>query len=96
MTTKIPIFASNETAVKLDSERKVLIDGDIFRYQMGAIQMRHPFLDELIPADSSVITRMVDDLIVSICEACSGHRLHLSSYPFYIIKWYLNETKEWH
>ena len=27
MTTKIPVFASNETAVKLDSERKVLIDG---------------------------------------------------------------------
>ncbi|MGL4993671.1 MAG: hypothetical protein ACRC6R_06045 [Bacteroidales bacterium] len=72
MTTKIPVFASNDTAVKLDSERKVLIDGDIFRYQMGAIQMKHPFLDELVPAESSVITRMVDDLIVSICNACGS------------------------
>lgn len=72
MTTKIPVFASDEVSVKLDSERKVLIDGDIFRYQMGAIQMKHPFLDELVPAESSVITRMVDDLIGSICNACGS------------------------
>ena len=53
--------------------RKVLIDADIFRYQVGAVNMKHPFLeDEFIPASIEYIHKLVDDLIKSTIRACGA------------------------
>lgn len=46
---------------------KALIDADILRYQIGSVQIRHPYLEkEFIPAPVEEIHNLVDDLIDEI------------------------------
>lgn len=48
---------------------KVIIDGDIFRYQYGSVEMAHPFLDgEFVPASSEHITYLVEQAISDIVK----------------------------
>lgn len=49
---------------------RCIIDGDIFRYQFGNIQMRHPFLeDEFIPASTAFVESLIEGMIEEIREA---------------------------
>lgn len=68
MPTQIPTV---EQLPSSDSQRIVLIDADIFRYQVGAIMTKHPFVEgEFIPAPPEHICKQVDLLIESILEDC--------------------------
>lgn len=47
-----------------------LIDGDIFRYEIGAIETDHPFVDGLkIPGDIQLIQKILDERINGILTA---------------------------
>lgn len=47
-----------------------LIDADIYRYQFGSVEMKHPFLpDEMIPASSDYIKQLVDGSIKEVLDA---------------------------
>ncbi|MGL5014337.1 MAG: hypothetical protein ACRC6V_08630 [Bacteroidales bacterium] len=49
---------------------KLLSDADIFRYQFGNIQMKHPFLQgEMIPASTEYVLGLVDEVIKSSVES---------------------------
>lgn len=49
---------------------KALIDSDIYRYQFGSVEMKHPFLEgEMIPASSDYIKQLVDGSIKEVLEA---------------------------
>lgn len=54
---------------------RLLLDNDVTRYQIGSIQMAHPFLaGEKIPAHPDYIRHCVDDLIeraIKVCKADS-------------------------
>ncbi|UIW10565.1 exonuclease [Aeromonas phage BUCT695] len=53
------------------SEKKLraLLDADILRYQFGAVKSAHPFLEgEYIPALSTEVIKLVDDLIAHVLE----------------------------
>lgn len=49
---------------------RALIDADIFRYQFGSVEMKHPFLEnETIPASSDYIKQLVDGSIKEVLDA---------------------------
>lgn len=49
---------------------KVLIDGDIYRYQFGSVEMAHPFLDgEFVPASAEYVRHLVDGSIQETLKA---------------------------
>lgn len=49
---------------------RLLIDGDIYRYQFGSVAMAHPFLDgEFVPASADYIRHLVLNSIEEAIEA---------------------------
>ncbi|MGL5015035.1 MAG: hypothetical protein ACRC6V_12205 [Bacteroidales bacterium] len=49
---------------------RVLVDGDIYRYQFGSVEMAHPFLvGEFVPASSDYVRHLVDASIREVLEA---------------------------
>ncbi|MGL5015962.1 MAG: hypothetical protein ACRC6V_17040 [Bacteroidales bacterium] len=49
---------------------RVLIDGDIFRYQFGSVEMAHPLLiGEFVPASSDYVRHLVDSTIAETMRA---------------------------
>ena len=47
-----------------------LLDADIYRYQFGSVEMKHPFLvGEMVPADAEYIKHLVDMSIQEVLDA---------------------------
>ncbi len=58
-----------------------LIDGDIFRYEIGSIETNHPFVDGLkIPASEDLIETTLDERIRGILEAvgCMEYAIYIT------------------
>jgi hypothetical protein len=58
-----------------------LIDGDIFRYEVGAIETTHPFLPNVrVPGDVQLIEKILDERINGILQAvgCDDYIIFLT------------------
>lgn len=62
--SKIPVVKTNKPTVDL-----ALIDADVLRYELGAVQLDHPYIKgEKVPAPSSFVEGLVQDRIETILD----------------------------